>query len=344
MIPVFYDDRMSVGNDSYSPSAGKPRLVFEDWVKYGLKIFTMPVRQALRPDPYLAHDSDYVDGVLKGLLPNGFENTSETVAIAAMWQVGSLCSAALHMACAPPHQRRLGMVACSPSSGFHHAHYSGGHGYCTFNGLIVATQLLRTQAGAKKVAIIDLDQHVGDGTLALIERLGMAGWVSHTQGDDSGGPDKFLATLAMEVKRAIGGADIALYQAGADMHVHDPLGGTLTTEQMRRRDRIVFLGVPRVRGAGRVEPGRRLPARRRRRDLEGPGAAPPDDAAVHRHLRPQPGARRWRSGNQSGVTWAARCSATTRSTACRGGVRLTASKHEAIAGATDPSHSRTARV
>ena len=31
-----------------------------------------------------------------------------------------------------------------------------------------------------------------------------------------------------------------MYQAGADPHVNDPLGGDLTTEQMLERDRIVF--------------------------------------------------------------------------------------------------------
>ena len=31
------------------------------------------------------------------------------------------------------------------------------------------------------------------------------------------------------------------YQAGADPHIDDPLGGYLTTEQMKRRDDIVFM-------------------------------------------------------------------------------------------------------
>ena len=31
-----------------------------------------------------------------------------------------------------------------------------------------------------------------------------------------------------------------LCQAGADPHIDDPLGGTLTTAQMRERDRTVF--------------------------------------------------------------------------------------------------------
>ena len=34
--------------------------------------------------------------------------------------------------------------------------------------------------------------------------------------------------------------DLVIYQAGADVHMDDPLGGTLTTEQMARRDRMVF--------------------------------------------------------------------------------------------------------
>ena len=43
--------------------------------------------------------------------------------------------------------------------------------------------------------------------------------------------------------------DLVLYQAGADPHVNDPLGGWLTTDELRRRDAIVFerlraLGVP----------------------------------------------------------------------------------------------------
>lgn len=34
--------------------------------------------------------------------------------------------------------------------------------------------------------------------------------------------------------------DVILYQAGADPHVEDPLGGWLTSTQLRDRDRLVF--------------------------------------------------------------------------------------------------------
>ena len=36
--------------------------------------------------------------------------------------------------------------------------------------------------------------------------------------------------------------DLILYQAGADVHKDDPLGGVLSTEQMACRDRMVFEG------------------------------------------------------------------------------------------------------
>lgn len=42
-----------------------------------------------------------------------------------------------------------------------------------------------------------------------------------------------------------------IYQAGADQHIDDPLGGFLTTEELAERDRTVFsvakeIGIPLV--------------------------------------------------------------------------------------------------
>ena len=59
---------------------------------------------------------------------------------------------------------------------------------------------------------------------------------------------KFLAMLPRLV-RGFAGCDVLLYQAGADPHVDDPLGGFLDDEQLARRDAIVFaearkLGLP----------------------------------------------------------------------------------------------------
>ena len=45
------------------------------------------------------------------------------------------------------------------------------------------------------------------------------------------------------------GCDVLLYQAGADPHIDDPLGGFLDDDQLAERDKIVFatanqLGLP----------------------------------------------------------------------------------------------------
>jgi acetoin utilization deacetylase AcuC-like enzyme len=51
------------------------------------------------------------------------------------------------------------------------------------------------------------------------------------------------------VVRDFAGYDLLIYQAGADPHIDDPLGGFLTTAELAERDRIVFsvareIGIP----------------------------------------------------------------------------------------------------
>lgn len=62
------------------------------------------------------------------------------------------------------------------------------------------------------------------------------------------GHSKFLEAL-LHVVKDFNGCDLLMYQAGGDQHQDDPLGGFLTTEEMRIRDRIVFaeakaMGIP----------------------------------------------------------------------------------------------------
>jgi acetoin utilization deacetylase AcuC-like enzyme len=42
------------------------------------------------------------------------------------------------------------------------------------------------------------------------------------------------------VAKLLDGVGPVLYQAGADIHVNDPLGGLLTTAEMRERDARIF--------------------------------------------------------------------------------------------------------
>jgi len=246
VIPVFYTPRQSAAaNRSYSPSAQKPALVVAAWTETGLPIEIVEPRAATVTDLCRAHDQAYVLGVLGGRIANGFGNTLDDVCRTLPWTVGSLVSAA-------EHATATGEGAFSPTSGFHHAGWDHGGAFCTFNGLVVAAQTLRIREPEMRVAILDCDQHFGNGTQEIAKRLGLD-WISHfTYGAAPAKRDtirEWLDALPGVVERTAAGCDVVLYQAGADPHVDDPLGGVFTSEQLAERDRAVYrtcaeLGVP----------------------------------------------------------------------------------------------------
>jgi acetoin utilization deacetylase AcuC-like enzyme len=246
VIQVFYTPRQSAtANLSFSPSAQKPARVVAAWLEAGLPVEIVEPRAATVTDLCRAHEQGYVVGVLGGRIANGFGNTREEVRATLPWTVGSLVSAAEHAAAS-------GEGAFSPTSGFHHAGWNHAGAFCTLNGLVVAAQALRIRKPDALVAILDCDQHFGNGTHEIVQRLGLD-WVAHyTYGAAParrGRADEWLDSLPGIVERTASGCDVVLFQAGADPHVDDPLGGALSTEQLAERDRIVFhtcaaLGVP----------------------------------------------------------------------------------------------------
>jgi acetoin utilization deacetylase AcuC-like enzyme len=241
-VPVFFCDDMVVAEaNSYSPSAGKPALVVRDWLDHQLPIEVKAVTPVSREQLSLAHDRAFVDGVLDGRRRNGFGNTLESVAHSLPFTTGSMLDAAREAV-------RNGGVACAPVSGFHHAGQGHAGGFCTFNGLMVTSMVLHAEGLVRRVAILDLDQHWGDGTQDIIDHLGVD-WIDHhSSGKHSPGPshaERYLHELPALVSR-FAGCDLLLYQAGADAHINDPLGGWMTTEQLERRDRIVFTEATRI--------------------------------------------------------------------------------------------------
>jgi acetoin utilization deacetylase AcuC-like enzyme len=242
-LPVFYDPRQHTdANVSMSPSAGKPAQVMESWGRTGIPIEVMPVTPTTRENLRLAHEIAYVDAVLDLKQRNGFGNKLAEVAATLPWTTGSIVSAARHVA-------RCGGVAISPTSGFHHACYRNGGGFCTFNGLMVAVRVLQFEELARRVGILDIDMHYGNGTDDIIRRLDVKDVVHWTFGSHVEGPgdaEQFLEELP-GVLATFDECEVVLYQAGADPYVEDPLGGVLTMEQLRRRDRLVFQHFARTR-------------------------------------------------------------------------------------------------
>lgn len=235
-IPVFYTPKMLADSLSFSPSAMKPKKVVNAWQQLGIPL------DICEPDPVsvaelsLAHEQCFVEQVLSGEVNNGFSNTDKKIAFTLPYTNGSMRTAAFAAI-------ENGVVAVSPTSGFHHAHWNMASGFCTFNGLIVAAQCLLKKGKAKRVGIVDCDYHYGNGTDNIIDKLNLQKEIKHfTAGKVFHYPRQrqdFFEWL-QEVMVFVSDCDVVLYQAGADPHVDDPLGGFLTTEEMYQRDLLVF--------------------------------------------------------------------------------------------------------
>lgn len=242
-IAVAYTDKMSVWtNESFSPSAGKPSQVVQALVTGRFPIQLVAVDPVSRRDFKLVHDPDFVDRVLTLQESNGFGNKSVAVAESLFWTTGSLLTAA--------RQSLREGVAMSPTSGFHHAGYSACRGFCTFNGLMVVAKKLLDEGYVRRVAIVDADRHPGDGTQNIIDRLGLQKQIFHYSfgqdfqigmRTDSNIGIKYLTKLqSLEDELKHFRPDLIIYQAGADPHIDDPLGGILTTKDLEIRDETMF--------------------------------------------------------------------------------------------------------
>jgi histone deacetylase 11 len=53
--------------------------------------------------------------------------------------------------------------AVNLSGGFHHASWDKGEGFCIYPDISLAVHYLKTRRGIKKIMIIDLDAHQGNG-------------------------------------------------------------------------------------------------------------------------------------------------------------------------------------
>lgn len=151
--------------------------------------------------------------------------------------------------------------------GYHHAGPDRGMGFCTLNGLAVVAARLVREGKARRVMILDLDQHEGNGTSLLV--IGEPGiWNVTIHGTPAGGPPgaenvhpirvahgafppgrlrdlNYLAVLSARVPALVAqqGPDLILYQAGMDPYD----GAGISAEALAARDAFVF-ALARARG------------------------------------------------------------------------------------------------
>jgi acetoin utilization deacetylase AcuC-like enzyme len=151
-------------------------------------------------------------------------------------------------------------AAAHVGGGLHHAYAGHAEGFCYINDLAVAASALRAEGLVRKVAIVDLDVHQGNGTAHIFRHEPDVFTLSvHQQrnypepketgdldvGLDNGtGDEAYLLELGQALEAVWAFApDLVLYQAGADPYVDDQLGGLrLTLAGLEARDRALIDG------------------------------------------------------------------------------------------------------
>lgn len=148
-------------------------------------------------------------------------------------------------------------IACHLAGGTHHAFADRASGFCMLNDLAFAAQQL-VQLG-KRVLVIDLDVHQGDGTAALLANVDGAVVCSvhcvdnfpfEKQQSDydielpaGDGDEHYLAVLETLLANVLFEVDpdIVLYDAGVDVYQGDRLGKlNLSLGGIFERDRMVL--------------------------------------------------------------------------------------------------------
>ncbi len=219
---------------------------------------------ATRDQLLLAHSPDYVDAICSGsaspdvIRRIGFP-WSEGLVLRSLATVGG----ALAAAAAALQDGVSGNLA----GGTHHALRNAGEGYCVFNDLAVVALWLLKQHYVRRVAIIDLDVHQGNGNSEILGGredvfiFSMHGAKNYPFRKvpstlDVALPDytsdaEFLDALALHLPKVFDfQPDIVLYQAGVDPLKEDALGRLALTHQgLMERDRMVLtackrLGIP----------------------------------------------------------------------------------------------------
>ncbi|KJH71454.1 histone deacetylase family protein [Aliterella atlantica] len=139
-------------------------------------------------------------------------------------------------------------IACNTAGGTHHAFPSYGSGFCIFNDLAIAARVLQHLNIIRKVLIIDLDVHQGDGTAFIFQNdCSVFTFSMHCEVNFPGTKQKsdldvplpvgmedddylqILASHLSDVLRQVN-PDLVLYDAGVDTHAGDRLGKLAMTD------------------------------------------------------------------------------------------------------------------
>lgn len=150
-------------------------------------------------------------------------------------------------------------VSFNIAGGTHHAYSTHGEAFCLLNDQAIASQYLLDNNLVKKILIIDLDVHQGNGTAEIFHNNSKV-FTFSTHGktnypfkkeisdldiafEDNTSDDIFLKTISEVIPKLIETQkpDFIFYLAGVDILTSDKLGKLgCTLEGCKKRDGIVF--------------------------------------------------------------------------------------------------------
>jgi acetoin utilization deacetylase AcuC-like enzyme len=257
-MKVFYSDHYTIPlPEGHRFPMEKYRLIRLALLKDGvvrdneLVAPSMPSPEALMR----AHTPDYVDAVLNGTLSEfqirkiGFPYSKALVERSLATVGGALASA---------EEALRNGVSGNLAGGTHHAFADSGEGYCVFNDLAVVTNYLRAVHKVRRVAIVDLDVHQGNGNSAILGGSDDV-FIFSMHGAKNYPFRKVPSTIDIDLPDGTSDLDfhlilkhylpkvfafkpdIVLYQAGVDPLKDDALGRlALTHDGLQERDRLVL--------------------------------------------------------------------------------------------------------
>jgi acetoin utilization deacetylase AcuC-like enzyme len=149
-------------------------------------------------------------------------------------------------------------LACNTAGGSHHATFDYGAGYCVFNDVAVAANYLKNKNYAKKVLIVDLDVHQGNGNSEIFKNdPDVFTFSMHCASnypakksksdidielEEQMEDEEYLNILYKNLKELNKNKyDFVFYVAGVDIHQEDRLGKLkISDDGINKRDKIVI--------------------------------------------------------------------------------------------------------
>lgn len=199
------------------------------------------------------HDPEYVAEVMAARVPREKERRIGFPVTALVAQRAQMVPGGTYLAAKLALERGF---AANSAGGSHHALAETGAGYCVFNDLAIAAARLAEEG--RRVLVVDVDVHQGDGTAALLAgRADVATYSIHAEKNfparkarstldvplaDGTGDEDYVAALAATLMPLVDdfAPDLILYQGGVDPYADDRLGRlALSDAGLALRDELV---------------------------------------------------------------------------------------------------------